>query len=387
MDQVARHEISSLEKGMLKNWARIILHALRMLLPQRVKERLRPVLSGRVEKIAKAVREPDRAVTHPQSRTASPIRAPITHVSVVIPTKNAGRLFAEVLEKIQAQQCCYPVRVTIVDSGSTDDTVAVAQRNGATIMSIDPKQFNHGLTRNLAIENTAGEIVVLLTQDAFPGDTQLIRNLVKAFDDPLVAGVYGRQIPRQEADVLTRRNLNRWLTGRMKAEINFLGDRPIDCAMTPYQYYEFCNFDNVCSAIRKSVWEEIPFRANEFAEDLDWSKRVLEAGWKIAYEPTAFVVHSHQRSVAYEFKRTYLCHRKLYNLFGLEVLPSWPDLAFSLMCSICRDWLYATKHESNFRKCVSLWIRTPIYNFATAYAQYRGARDEKLLRKRKIEGV
>ncbi len=373
---------------MLKNWARIIFHALRMILPHRVKEGLRPILTTRLQKIEEVLREQADSVVIAPPSVQSAVKTSITHVSVVIPTKNAGPLFAEVMERIQVQECCYPIDVTIVDSGSTDETVAIARKHGANIIPIDPAQFDHGLTRNLAIENTSGEIVVLLTQDAVPGDTQLIRNLIKVFDDPRVAGVYGRQVPRPEADVLTRRNLNRWLTGRMKSEVSFINNISIYCSMTPYERYKFCNFDNVCSAIRRSVWKEIPFRANEFAEDLDWSKRVLEGGWKIAYEPTAFVVHSHDRSVSYEFKRTYLCHRKLYNLFGLRVAHSWINLIISVVIpSILWDWLYVAKHEAGFLKCVALWIKAPIFNSMIAYARYSGAKDEKLLRERKIEGV
>jgi len=370
---------------MLRNLAGTVLHKVRMLVPRRIKASLRPVFARPLSRVLRPA-ETKIVVEWPPCRI-QPTKTPITHVSVVIPTKNAGALFAEVMEKIRGQDSCYPIDITIVDSGSTDETVAIARKYGANVIAIDPGQFNHGLTRNLAIENTSGEIIVLLTQDAVPGDTQLVRNLARVFDDSCVAGAYGRQVPRPDADLLTRRKLNDWLTGRTKPDISSISDGSTYGSMEPYERYKLCNFDNVCSAVRRSVWEQIPFCASEFAEDLDWGKRVLEAGWKIAYEPTAFVVHSHRRSAPYEFKRTYLCHRKLYSLFGLEALPSWPDLAFSVVCSTCRDWLYAAKHESNFRKCISLWIRTPIYNLAMAYAQYRGARDEKLLRERKIEGV
>ncbi len=54
--------------------------------------------------------------------------------------------------------------------------------------------------------------------------------------------------------------------------------------MRPWEKYRFCNFDNVCSAIRKKIWEAIPFENTFFAEDLGWSKKVLEAGYAIVYE-------------------------------------------------------------------------------------------------------
>ena len=157
--------------------------------------------------------------------------------------------------------------------------------------------------------------------------------------------------------------------------------------MAPYERYKLCNFDNVCSAIRRSVWKEIPFSTNEFAEDLEWGRRVVEAGWKIAYEPTAFVVHSHARSLAYEFKRGYLCHRKLWSLFGLCTVPSLTRLVISVMKATFTDWAYVCKNEPRFWKRIALLANVPILNSVAIYAQYRGARDEKLLRKRTIEGI
>jgi len=355
-----------------------------MLTPQPVRKKLQPVIAGVRKKLFPPVPENSFVV---RKKVPPAVEALITHVSVVVPTKNAGPLFAEVLDGIKTQAAACPIDVTVVDSGSTDGTVALARKHGANVIPIDPSQFNHGLTRNLAIENSSGEVVVLLTQDAIPGDTQLIQNLTKAFDDPLVAGVYGRQVPRPGADVLTRRNLNRWLTGRMEADVSFIDDAVRYGSLTPYERYKLCNFDNVCSAIRRSAWKEIPFQANDFAEDLDWGKRSLEDGWKIAYEPTAFVVHSHGRSIAYEFKRAYLCHRKLYSLFGLCTVPTWTRLIISVTKSIFTDWLYVCRNEPRFRKRLSLLANVPILNSVAIYAQYRGARDQRLLRNTKIEGV
>ena len=161
-----------------------------------------------------------------------------------------------------------------------------------------------------------------MTQDAVPADNHLIKCLVKPFSDTLIAGTYARQIPRKDADILTKRNLNRWLTGGSEPCVNWIHDRKVYDKMNPFEKYMFCNFDNVCSAIRKSVWRKIPFQKTFFGEDIAWGKSVLEAGWKIAYEPSAKVIHSHNRSFSYEYKRTYMCHQKLFKLFGLRTVPN-----------------------------------------------------------------
>ena len=58
------------------------------------------------------------------------------------------------------------------------------------------------------------------------------------------------------------------------------------------------------------------------------------AGYRLAYVPAAAVVHSHERSARYEFRRTYLLHRRLSELFGLRTIPSLPALARAIVSSL-----------------------------------------------------
>ena len=63
-------------------------------------------------------------------------------------------------------------------------------------------------------------------------------------------------------------------------------------------------FSNVNSAIRRDVWQRFPFADDLFfAEDQDWARRVLLAGYTLSYEPSAAVHHSHRYSVKTAFKR------------------------------------------------------------------------------------
>jgi len=232
-------------------------------------------------------------------------------VSVVIPTKNGGPDFFNTLNSLKSQDYNGNIEIVCIDSGSIDDTISTAKHFGAVVKSIPPEDFNHGLTRNLGISIASGEIIIIMSQDACPGDQYLVKNFVNAFTDPQIAGAYARQVPRQDADILTKRNLNNWLTGRKTEEIRWIQDWDAYRKFTPMQKHRFYNFDNVCSAIRKSVWETIPFRANDFGEDIDWSQQVLESGWKIAYWPYAYVIHSHKRSFRYDYYRNTQTSKKI----------------------------------------------------------------------------
>ncbi|MGN6368157.1 MAG: glycosyltransferase family 2 protein [Phycisphaerae bacterium] len=308
-------------------------------------------------------------------------------ISVVLPTFNGGPLFAQVLAALKRQHLDAPPELLIIDSGSTDNTLSLAKDAGAKILQIPQSEFNHGLTRNRAIEATTGDIIILLTQDALPADEHLLANLAKPFGDPQVAGAFARQIPRPEHDVLIQRNINNWVAGSLKPRISQITDRAAFDKLPPMERYLFCVFDNVCSAIRRSVWQQIPLRANEFGEDLDWSKRALEAGWKIAYEPTAAVIHSHDRATKYEYKRTYMCHRTLYRLFGLQTIPEKKYVTQCLVGGIKSELAYVWKHQPGLLRKLSLSLKIPFLVNASVKGQYHGARDERLQQGVRQEGV
>ncbi len=297
--------------------------------------------------------------------------------SVVIPTKNGGTLFGTVLQALQRQSCWAQTELIVVDSGSTDDTVALARKYGAKVHEIAPHTFNHGATRDHGIALSSSELVVLMVQDAVPHDEHLLRELIGAFDDARVAGAYARQLPQSSADVLTQRNLNGWLTGRTIGEVRALDSLATYARMSAQEKYFFCNFDNVCSALRKSVWKDIPFGTINFGEDIDWSERALKAGHAIAYQASAVVVHSHDRPLSYEYKRTYVCHRKLYRQFGLHTVPSWRSALGPWLWTTLADIGYVWRSRAALAEKLRLTWKVPALNWLGMLGQYRGARDEQ----------
>lgn len=308
-------------------------------------------------------------------------------ISIVIPTKNAGAIFSDVMAALDRQQFAGEMEILIIDSGSSDQTLDLAKQYRCTVHKIDPAQFDHGATRDQAIALARAPIVILMTQDAVPADEHLVRSLHACFNDDHVAGAYARQIPRKQADVLTSRNVNNHLTGRAGLVVQHVAAPDALARLAPLERYVACNFDNVCSAVRRSVWENTRFGRCDFGEDLLWAKRVLEAGWKILYQPAAAVIHSHDRSLRYEYQRTYMCHRKLFELFEVATIPAARYVPRCLVTGIVQDSVYVIKNESRFRQRLRLLMRIPAMSVASVFGQYRGARDQRLARGRKHAGV
>ena len=307
--------------------------------------------------------------------------------SLVIPTKNGGDLFKTVVAGLQRQTIWPNVEFIIVDSGSTDDSIAIAKAAGAECYTIPPSEFNHGSTRDFAIGKASSNKIVLTVQDATPLDVQMIEKLLSAFEDPEVAGAYGRQIPQPDADAITKRNLNTWLTGRTVREVRALPDPAAYDTWPPMERYLASNFDNVCSAIRKSEWEVRPFGRVDFGEDIEWAQSALIRGRRIVYEPTAAVVHSHDRPIAYEYKRTYVCHRKLNQLFGLHMVPTLGRAVQGWLHMMISDMGYTMRAKVPLATKIKLLAKLPALTAMQILGQYQGAKDHLDKSQKKISGV
>ena len=262
--------------------------------------------------------------------------------SVVIPTLNAGPAFAATLDGVFAQKTD-DFEVLVLDSGSTDNTPELARARGAAVHDVSGGVFDHGATRDLGISLAAGEYVALLVQDAVPLDDRWLVAMIEAFEgDTLVAGVYGRQIPRPESSPLARVLVENAPTAGHGRREQHAGGPKRYRALPPAERRELALFDNVSSCLRRSVWEEIPFGRTGFGEDLRWGARALARGYKLVYEPRSVVVHSHERGPLYDLRRHYAEGLLLLDLFGLASVPTPARLLLNTLLAtahLCRRLL------------------------------------------------
>lgn len=307
--------------------------------------------------------------------------------SVVIPTKNGGALFAKVLDGLAQQTLWSRTELIVVDSGSQDNTVEIAKQAGAKVFQIPSVEFNHGTTRDYAISLTSSENIILIVQDAVPADNRVLELLVSSLQPAVVGGVYTRQIPQSDGDVLTKRNLQQYSTGRLQREERFISDENWYEGLSPMEKHRLCGFDNVCSAVKKSVWQQERFGKVDFGEDIDWSRRVLLSGYHIIYEPEAAVIHSHDRSLFYDYKRTYVCHRKLYSLYGLHLVPDLLSVWRAWLSSSITDMVYIFLNEQRLLKKLLMICKVPILNWLCIYAQYKAVQDELRGVKNSVKGI
>lgn len=227
--------------------------------------------------------------THPSAPAAQ-------RVVVLVPTCDGGPRWADFLQALAAQQPHW--RTVVIDSESVDGSAEQAQAAGLTVQRIARAQFNHGTTRQQALERHAADAdwVVFMTQDAVLAEPQAIARLLQAFDDPHVAAAYGRQLPHPEATAIAAHA--RLFNYPDRSETRTLQD-------VPRLGLKTCFLSNSFAAYRVQALREVGGFASDLilAEDMHLAARLLQAGHALRYQADAVVYHSHNYSLVEEFQR------------------------------------------------------------------------------------
>ncbi|GIW12550.1 MAG: hypothetical protein KatS3mg061_3607 [Dehalococcoidia bacterium] len=201
--------------------------------------------------------------------------------SIVIRAKNEARFIGETLQAIFRQDE-QDFEVILVDSGSTDGTLEIARQFPVRIIQIRPQEFTYGYALNLGMREARGEYLIALSAHSLPASERWLSSALAGFTDPLVAGVYGRQLPRPDASIFDLIGMQ--LSGVMSTKPNRLTSG--------------MGFSNANSAVRRSIWLNVPFDERlPGAEDLAWARTVHGLGYAIVYQPAMVVYHSHRESL------------------------------------------------------------------------------------------
>ena len=91
--------------------------------------------------------------------------------------------------------------------------------------------------------------------------------------------------------------------------------------------------------------------------------------------------------MSYEYKRTYVCHRKLYLQYELDIAPTVLRTIAGWISGTWGDLMYIARTETRWREKISLMLKMPILNFLRGAATYLAVRDEKAGKVKVVRGV
>lgn len=199
-------------------------------------------------------------------------------VSVVVRAYNEGRHIGRLLEGLD-KQTLKPDEIIVVDSGSSDDTVAIAEAAGCVIERISKREFSFGRALNRGCAAAKGDILLIASAHVYPVYDTYVEHIVGAFDRDRVAIAYGRQVGDERTKFSEARVMLKWFPAQ-----NIWDQR-----------HPFSN--NANAAILRRVWEETSYDETLTGlEDLDFAKKALAKGYTLSYVADAPVVHVHEEN-------------------------------------------------------------------------------------------
>jgi len=186
-------------------------------------------------------------------------------------------------------------RILVVDSSSHDGTAQVARELGAETLVIPRHMFNHGATREMARRRLGGDVVVMMTPDAYADDPVFLERLVRPLLAREAATSYARQIPHRDAG---------WFESLLR-DFNYPDQSELRGRDDAARYGSYTYFSsNACAAYRNDALDEIGgILPGLVSEDYITVVRLLRRGHKIAYVADAVVRHSHHYTLPQEFRR------------------------------------------------------------------------------------
>jgi len=210
-------------------------------------------------------------------------------VSIIYLTKNGGANFRQSLESVFHQNVNFPFEVIAIDSGSIDSTLEISADYDVRVEHIAPDAFNFGLTRDYGFSLARGRILVTLSQDAVPANSDWLQNLCKPFQDPTIAAVQGREIPWSEREIFFWDKIGVFHLVRVSKRWAKL--------------HQGLGLSFVNCAVRRSVWEKNRLGRVEMSEDKVFQKMLAEQKHRIVNAREARVWHSHNYDLKSLVKR------------------------------------------------------------------------------------
>lgn len=286
-------------------------------------------------------------------------------ISIVIRTYNEARWLPQLLAAIDRQAMRGMTReIVLVDSGSTDGTVQIAQGHGCRVVAIEQHRFTFGRSLNTGCHAARGKWLVFISGHCIPTDADWLHNLVTPLARGLCAYAYGRQQGHPEFT-------------RFSEEQLFRKYYP-EASAVPQEGF-FCN--NANAALPRSVWRLHPFDEELTGlEDMALAKKLRDAGHATGYVATSCVYHIHQegwRQIKRRFEREAVALKSIMP----EVHVSFLDFIRYLVAGILFDWSAALAE----RRLSRSWFDICKYRLMQFYGTYRGNHEHRHLSRRMKE--
>jgi GT2 family glycosyltransferase len=227
-------------------------------------------------------------------------------LSIVIVSWNVKELLAQCLGSIDAARGHLSVETIVVDSYSTDGSADMVAAEFPEVKLLSQPE-NVGFTKgnNLGLAQASGRYLLLLNPDTQIVADALPQMLAYMDQNPQV-GALGPQLRFPNGDIQSSRRRfptlltaffeSTWLQGIAPKSVlrrYYVQDRPDD-VISQVDWVM-----GACLLVRREVYQQVgPLDEGYFmySEEMEWQRRMREAGWQVVYFPQAQVIHHEGKS-------------------------------------------------------------------------------------------
>lgn len=230
---------------------------------------------------------------------------PEPELSYLVVNTNGRRLLLRCLQSVFATLPDEPCEVLVCDNASTDGSAdAVREAYGDRVVLIE-RDRRHGKPENdnLLLERSKGRFCLMLNEDSelLPGAAQALLAALRSETRAAVAGARllapdgspqpcAWRFPGPRSALVGALFLHRWLTVQSGGERM----REVDWVQSS------------AMLVRREAYEQAGGLDPAFfvySDEVDWQKRMRDAGWRVLLVPEARAIHHEQLSVDAEFSQ------------------------------------------------------------------------------------
>jgi len=232
----------------------------------------------------------------------------VTDLSIIIVNWNVRDLLRRCLHSL-LRPSTHPLQheIIVIDNASNDGSVEMLRTEFPQVRLIANEE-NRGFTaaNNQGLAVAGGRYLLLLNPDTEVVDDALTV-MVRYMEEHPQVGVLGprllypdgrlqpsrRRFPTFATALLESTVIQQWSPDNRVLRRYYMRDTPDD------ETQEVDWLVGACLLVRREVYEQVGGLDEGFfmySEELDWCKRIKEAGWRIVYLPTATVIHHEGKS-------------------------------------------------------------------------------------------
>jgi rhamnosyltransferase len=211
-------------------------------------------------------------------------------VSVVMRSFNEGWAIGDTIRRVFEQDFPGEIELIIIDSGSSDDSIDLIRKDGrARLIEIPLGTYVPGPVLNQGAREASHDWIVYLNADAEPVGTDWLENLLRpCLDDPKFGAAFSRQIPRPDCQAVFAHDYDRCF-GPERESVN-------------WDHF----FSMVSCVTHRSVLAKVPIREDlQYAEDDEWTRRMVKEGFHVLFVIESVVMHSHNYTLRESYKRSF----------------------------------------------------------------------------------